>query len=67
MNHALILNIAILALIGLVLFLTGNELALLGVAFLRDMPYGLLAQDDDDDDEPTEASGRPMGFVQTDD
>lgn len=68
MNHALILNIGILALIVVALAMTNNPLALLGIAFLREMPYGLLQQEDqsEDDDEPEEEVGRPIGFIQKD-
>lgn len=62
MNHALILNIAIILLIAVVIFTTGNALALLGIVFLKEMPYGLLAQDAEEE----EPGGRPIGFVQTD-
>lgn len=63
MNYALILNLAIIGLIVVVLVLTGNPLALLGIAFIRDMPYGLLAQDEEETDE----KGRPIGFVHHED
>lgn len=68
MNHALILNIGILVLIVVALAMTNNPLALLGIAFLREMPYGLLQQEDqsEDDDEPEEEVGRPIGFIQKD-
>lgn len=63
MNHALLLNLAIIGLIVVALILTSNPLALLGIAFIRDMPYGLLAQDEDEEKE----KGRPIGFVHSDD
>lgn len=63
MNHALLLNLAIIGLIVVALILTSNPLALLGIAFIRDMPYGLLAQDDEEEEE----KGRPIGFVHSDD
>lgn len=68
MNHALILNIGILVLIVVALAMTNNPLVLLGIAFLREMPYGLLQQEDqsEDDDEPEEEVGRPIGFIQKD-
>lgn len=59
MNHALLLNLAILALIAVVILTTGNALALLGIVFLKEMPYGLLAPDMGDDEE----GGRPIGFI----
>lgn len=62
MNHALILNLAIIILIAVVIATTGNALALLGIVFLKEMPYGLLAGDMEE-----EETGRPIGFVQTDD
>lgn len=63
MNHALILNLAIIGLIVVVLVITNNPLALLGIAFIRDMPYGLLAQEEEEEEE----KGRPIGFVVSDD
>jgi hypothetical protein len=63
MNHALILNLAIIGLIVVVLVITNNPLALLGIAFIRDMPYGLLQQEEEEEDE----KGRPIGFVHSDD
>jgi hypothetical protein len=62
MNHALTLNLAIIALIVVVIAVTGNPLALLGLGLLREMPYGLLQSDDSEDDEKT----RPIGFVRHD-
>lgn len=62
MNHALILNLAIIGLVIVALIFTSNPLALLGVAFLREMPYGLLA----DEEEEEEEKGRPIGFVHSD-
>mgnify|MGYP006949701598 CR=1 FL=1 len=64
MNHALILNLAIVALIVAALLITSNPLALLAVAFIRDMPFGLLAQDDE---EEADEKGRPIGFVHHED
>lgn len=64
MNHALILNLAIIGLIIVVLSITNNPLALLAIAFLRDMPYGLLAEDEEGE---TDEKGRPIGFIHTDD
>lgn len=63
MNHALALNFAIIALVIVALVFTSNPLALLGIAFLRDMPYGLLQQDEEEEEE----KGRPIGFVHSDD
>jgi hypothetical protein len=63
MNHALLLNFAIIGLIVVALILTSNPLALLGIAFLREMPYGLLQQDEEEEEE----KGRPIGFVHSDD
>lgn len=63
MNHALILNIAIVLLIAFVIWLTSNPLALIGIVFLKEMPYGLLAQDDDEEEEKS----NPIGFVHHDD
>ena len=68
MNHALILNIAILVLIVVALAMTNNPLVLLGIAFLKEMPYGLLQQDDESQGEEAmeDESGRPIGFIRND-
>jgi hypothetical protein len=67
MNHALILNIAILVLIVVALAMTNNPLVLLGIAFLKEMPYGLMQQESDEElVESEEESGRPIGFVHND-
>jgi hypothetical protein len=63
MNHALILNLAIVALVLVALVITMNPLALLAIALVRDMPFGLLQQDEPEEDE----KGRPIGFVHSDD
>lgn len=65
MNHALILNVGILAVVLIALFATSNPLVLLGIAFLKDMPYGLLdnSQPEVEEEEP---AGRPIGFVHGD-
>lgn len=67
MNHSLILNLAIIALIGVALWLTKDALVLMGLMFLKDMPYGLLADNlfggGDDDD----GVSRPIGFIHNDD
>lgn len=65
MNHALVLNLAIIALILTALVITGNPLALLAIVLIRDMPYGLLQSDDEDEDEEEEKSN-PIGFVHHD-
>ena len=61
MKHALVLNLAILAVIALVIVVTGNVLALLALVLLRDMPYGLLANEDEDGEGGP--PGNPIGFV----
>lgn len=68
MNHALALNIAILVLVVVALAMTGNPLVLLGIAFLKEMPYGLMQQDDESQGEDAleEETGRPIGFIQND-
>jgi hypothetical protein len=58
MNHALLLNIAIIAVVAYGLFVTSNPLVLLLLLLLKEMPYGLLAMDDDEEDE-----SKPIGFV----
>lgn len=60
MKYAFALNIAILGLIAFVIWLTSNPMALIGIVFLKDMPYGLLVNDDE---EGEEEEGRPIGFV----
>ena len=57
MNQALLLNLAIIALIAVVILTTGNALALLGIVFLKEMPYGLLMGGEE------EEQGRPIGFI----
>ena len=57
MNHAILLNIAIIILVGLALFLTSQPLVLLCLMFLKEMPYGLLAGDDEEDE------SKPIGFI----
>ncbi|MDR9847039.1 hypothetical protein [Herbaspirillum huttiense] len=59
MKHALIINLAIIALVGFTLWLTGNPMCLFGLLLLLDMPYGLLAQGGDEEDKP-----QGMGFTQ---
>ena len=63
MIYALILNIAILGLIAFVIWLTANPLALIGIVFLKEMPFGLLVPPDSDIDE----QGRPIGFIHHED
>lgn len=63
MKYALILNIAILGLIAFVIWLTSNPLALLGIVFLKEMPFGLMLQGGEEDEE----EGRPMGFIHHED
>ena len=58
MNHALTLNILILLVILVALIVTANPLVLMCLLLLKEMPYGLLAQDTDDEEE-----GKPMGFI----
>lgn len=65
MNHALLLNIAIIGLIAVVIFVTGDPLALMGIVFLKEMPYGLLAQEMSDDE--VEESTRKIGFIRDED
>lgn len=62
MLYALILNLAILGLIAFVIWLTSNPLALIGIVFLKEMPFGLLLQG-----EETDEQGRPMGFIHHED
>lgn len=61
MNHALIINLAIIAVVVLALILTLNPMCLFGLFLLREMPYGLLQR------EPEEEEGRPIGFVHPED
>ena len=65
MNHALLLNLAIIGLIAVVIFVTGDPLALMGIVFLKEMPYGLLAQEMSDDE--VEESTRKIGFIRDED
>lgn len=61
MKYALALNLAILATIFAVVFMTGNALALIALVLLRDMPYGLLADEGENGED--EQSGNPIGFM----
>jgi hypothetical protein len=58
MNHAILLNIAIILVVAFALFVTNNPLVLMCLLLLKEMPYGLLAIDEDEDDE-----SKPIGFV----
>ena len=58
MNHALLLNIAIILVVGFSLAITSNPMVLLILLLLKEMPYALLTMDEDEDDE-----SKPMGFV----
>lgn len=58
MIHALLLNIAIIAIVAFALFVTSNPMVLLILLLLKEMPYGLLAIEDEGDDE-----SKPIGFV----
>ena len=64
MNHALFLNCLIIAVVLVGIVVGHNPLFLVGLTFLQDMPYGLLAarqldaqSRDEEDDE------QPMGFT----
>lgn len=59
MNHALILNALIVAVVLVALVITSNPACLLGMLLLKEMPYGLLTMQDDELDE----EGKPIGFV----
>lgn len=58
MNHALLLNLAILATVVIMTLVTQNPLCLAGLLTLRDMPYGLLAPSEPEPDE-----GPRIGFT----
>ena len=66
MKEALIINVLILLLIGLIIAITSNPLAILCVLLLRDMPYGLIAPDEDGDEKGeevvTDYEKRGIGF-----
>ena len=51
MNHALLLNLAILATIVIMTVITHNPLCLAGLITLREMPYGLLAPSEPEPDD----------------
>ncbi|TSP13934.1 hypothetical protein [Cupriavidus campinensis] len=60
MHYALTINIGIILVIVAGLILTSNPLVLLGLFFLRDMPYQLEAMKlGAEDDEPS----NPIGFT----
>lgn len=60
MIHALILNIAILAVIVVALIITSNPLVLMCLLLVKEMPYGLMLEQDE---EQVDEQGRPIGFV----
>ena len=61
MDHALALNIIICLVVVVIATLTNSPIALIGLLFLKDMPYGLLQQPEP---EPTfEEQGKPAGFL----
>jgi hypothetical protein len=62
MTHALILNALILLVIGIALYLTSNPLVLMCLLLLKELPFGLMVNDDDDED-PGEDESKPMGFI----
>ena len=63
MREALIINVLILILIGLVIWLTRNPLAIICVLLLREMPYGLVATSEPDNDPvETDYEKRGIGF-----
>lgn len=59
MNHALILNALIVAVVLVALVITSNPACLLGMLLLKEMPYGLLTMQEEEVDE----QGKPIGFV----
>lgn len=61
MTHALILNALILAVILAALVITSNPLVLMCLLLLKEMPYGLMVEEDEP--EQAEDAGNPMGFV----
>ena len=61
MTHALLINLAIIAAIITTICLTNNPLALFALMFLKEMPFGLLLQNNDDEEE-----GNPIGFIHPD-
>lgn len=60
MKQAILLNFGILIVIGIALIQLQNPLALLGLLLLKDLPYGLLVQQDDEEEEESQ----PIGFIQ---
>jgi len=58
MNQALLLNLAIIACIALAVIHLQNPLALFGLLLLKEMPYGLLVQQEEEEKE-----GKPIGFT----
>lgn len=61
MNHALILNALILALVALTMVLTKSGMALIGLMFLQPLPYGLAQQSAHDG--PDDDDSKPIGFT----
>jgi hypothetical protein len=58
MNQAFGLNTMIILLIVIGIFATSNPLFILGLLFLRDLPYGLVASESDNQEEES----KPIGF-----
>lgn len=56
MNQALLLNLAIIACIAAGMIYLQNPLALFGL-LLKELPYGLLVQQDDEEE------SKPIGFT----
>lgn len=57
MNQALLLNLAIIACVTAGMLFLQNPLALFGLLLLKELPYGLLVQQDDEEE------SKPIGFT----
>jgi hypothetical protein len=58
MEHALILNIAIVIAVIIGMVVLENPLALFALLLLKEMPYGLLQKDEEDPEDP-----EGIGFI----
>lgn len=58
MEHALILNIAIVIAVIIGMVVLENPLALFALLLLKEMPYGLLQKDEEDSEDP-----EGIGFI----
>ena len=69
MNHTFFMNVLIVALVAMLFLCTGNPLAIFGLMFLMDLPYGLhpahlaAAQMQHDMESESDFPDKPVGFT----